>query len=585
MPLRSLRRVVPASMRRPLRRAIERRSSLWARLGRGGTNETDLTYDDVAPSALEHLRPPELRGRPIGFGSVRTLSIEPPVFMCGMPYDQYQGFAPAFGKRYGQRPAGFLIVPTWSIEYPDRADAIAAGHRWHRQAYPDHQLRYLCNSPGEADLLQERGLPALLLNHKLTVSDEIFRPLPDVPVEFDAVYNARFVVEKRHELAALIPSVAYLAYVEGQSSRQREFRRLRSQVLAAGAGHVLVNDLADGLPVRMPAEGVNRVLNRAAVGLLLSELEGASYAAVEYLLAGLPIVSTPSRGGREAYFDPEFCLIAEPTPEAVRDATAELVARQIPRDHIRAVTLDKVRVQRQRLMEQLGDLVNGLGGEPPPADAWPYGDISGVPWATFNRHLADFEAEQKTALAADVGLEPAALEGVQLSAHELMTVITEIGRRPGGSLLVFGVGHDSALWEHVNASGMTAFVESDPRWAQQAQSRLTRSSVHLTSYTTRVERWRELLDRPADLNLSLPPEVRSRQWDVIVVDGPPGYSRGQPGRMSSIYEASRLVAPGGRVFVHDVEREPEAAFASRYLGDRNCVVEVTGRATLRGYAR
>lgn len=585
MPLRSLRRVVPAAVRRRLRRIVERRPT-WLRAASAdaAADTTDLTDDDVAPSAFEHLRPPELRGRPIGFGSVRTLSLEPPVFMCGMPYDQFQGFAPAFGKRYGRRPAGFLVVPTWSIEYPDRADAIAAAHRWHRAAYPEHRLRYLCNSPGEADLLRERGLPAVLLNHKLTVSEQVFRPLPGVPVEFDAIYNARLVPEKRHELAASIPSVAYVTYVEGQVGRQREFRRLRSRILRTGPRHVLLNDLDGGLPVRMPHDEVNRALNRASVGLLLSELEGASYAAVEYLLAGLPVVSTPSRGGREAYFDPEFCLICDPTPEAVRDATAELKARQIPRDHIRAATLEKVRVQRERLVAQLGDVMAELGAGHPPVEDWPYGDISGVPWGTFNAHLRSFEAEQKAALAAEVGFDPSALAAVQLSAHELRTIIAEIARRPGGSLLVFGAGHDSALWEHVNASGTTAFVESDPRWAQLAQSRLVGSAVHATTYRTRVEQWPSLLDRPDLLALDLPDAVRARAWDVVVVDGPSGYADGQPGRMSSIFEASRLVASGGRVFVHDCERDAEAAFAARYLDDRRCVVEVTGRATLRGYA-
>ena len=42
-------------------------------------------------------------------------------------------------------------------------------------------------------------------------------------------------------------------------------------------------------------------------------MEGANYASVEYLLAGLSIVSTPSiSGGREVYFDPEFCIVCDP---------------------------------------------------------------------------------------------------------------------------------------------------------------------------------------------------------------------------------------------------------------------------------
>ena len=177
------RRLVPRRVRRLLRRALDARA---ASAYSSSDLETDLTSDDLPPQRLDHTRVPELRGRPIGFGPVRELSSEPPVFLCGIPYDLFQGFAPAFGKRYGHRPAGFLIVPTWSIEHPDRVAALVEGHHWHTERFPEHRLRYLCNSEGEADLLRAHDLPADLLNHKCTVSDEIFRPLPDVEVEFDA---------------------------------------------------------------------------------------------------------------------------------------------------------------------------------------------------------------------------------------------------------------------------------------------------------------------------------------------------------------------------------------------------------------
>ena len=68
--------------------------------------------------------------------------------------------------------------------------------------------------------------------------------------EFDAIYNARFVPGKRHELASQIESVAYVAYCEGNASRQEEFKRLWSETKARSPSHVLLNDLADDLPVR-----------------------------------------------------------------------------------------------------------------------------------------------------------------------------------------------------------------------------------------------------------------------------------------------------------------------------------------------
>lgn len=574
MRLARLRRTVPPGVRRRLRRLVYGPPVPQV--------NTDLTLDDVAETGLEHQRLPELRGGVIGFGPVRVMSVDPPVFLCGIPYDQFQGLAPAFGKRYPGRPAGFLVVPTWSIETPELAATIARTYRWHQDRHPAHRLRYLCNSPGEARLLQERGVPSELLNHKLTVSDDVFCPLPGVPVEFDAIYNARFVDGKRHWLAAQVPTVAYVTYAESHEGRQREFADLAPRYLRPG--HVLVNELVDELPVRLPHADVNRALARASTGLLLSEVEGASYAAVEYLLSGLPVVSTPSVGGRDAFFDPEFCLVCEPTPGAVRAAVAELIARQVPREYVRQRTLDKVEEQRQRLLERVDDLRADLGSERLGPRPWPFGDVSGLPWGSFNRHLADFEAADGVELAREVGLPDDALADVRLTVHELRPVIEAVTARPGGSLLVFGAGTDSRLWEHVNAGGTTAIVEHDPGRATRARARLSSARARLLEDRTRTAQWPALLDRPGDLVLDLPDEVRSRRWDVVLVDGPPGHTDALPGRMSSIYEAARLVAPGGRVFVHDVERPAEAAFAARYLGDGRCVLTARGRATLKGYA-
>jgi hypothetical protein len=84
--------------------------------------------------------------------------------------------------------------------------------------------------------------------------------------------------------------------------------------------------------------------------------------------------------------------------------------------------------------------------------------------------------------------------------------------------------------------------------------------------------------------MTLPPAVRRSGWDVILVDGPPGHREDLPGRMKSIYEASRLAAHGAKIFVHDCDRPIEAAFADRYLGPDRRFIEVSGRALLRGYA-
>jgi uncharacterized protein (TIGR01627 family) len=536
------------------------------------------------PPPPEFARLPDLGLKPIKFGPVRILAAEPPVFLTGTAYDEYLGLAPAFGRRYGNTPAAFIIFPTWSVETPALAGYIAKLAAWHRQRYDRHRLRYIANSAGEAELLTRAGEPALFLNHKFTVSETVFRPLETGRVEFDAIYNARFTAGKRHELAALIEKVAYVAYAEPQQSRRAEFQALSLQMRQRGPGHVLLNPLKKDLPAAFSHAEVNAALNRAAVGLLLSEIEGASYAAVEYLLAGLPVVSTRSVGGREAYFDPEYCAVVEPDPRAVRDAVAALRARNIPRDYVRQRTLDRLAPERRRFLALVDEMLADLGAAPRFAGGgWPFGAISGVPWDSFKHHLARLETEKTAALARAAGLDAKMLEGVQLTPAEIAPIAAAIRARPGCALLVFGCGNDSPLWETLNAGGVTAFIEDNAKWAAETQGRLRSATVFLTQYGTKRRQWRRLLRRPETLALALPDAIRSRTWDVILVDGPAGHRGDVPGRMKSIYEAARLVAPGGAVFVHDAERPVEATYAARYLGGGRVFVKVRGRALLTGH--
>ena len=51
------------------------------------------------------------------------------------------------------------------------------------------------------------------------------------------------------------------------------------------------------------------------------------------------------------------------------------------------------------------------------------------------------------------------------------------------------------------------------------------------------------------------------------------------------FEASRLVAPGGSVFVHDCNRKPEAEAAALFLGEHRVFTSVSGPlGLLKGYA-
>ncbi|MFA5155570.1 MAG: polysaccharide biosynthesis domain-containing protein [Patescibacteria group bacterium] len=170
---------------------------------------------------------------------------------------------------------------------------------------------------------------------------------------------------------------------------------------------------------------------------------------------------------------------------------------------------------------------------------------------------------------------------IQLSAGEIYAVQAAI--KAPANFLVFGLGYDSELWHQANPGGRTVFLEDDPEWFEKIKKESPRLEAYLIKYTTRIDDWRELLEQPEKLSISLPPAIAAGCWDLILIDGPAGWQSGQPGRMQSIYLASRLIKPGGDVFVHDCDREVENRYADKYLGRQNIIGETTGRALLRHY--
>jgi len=149
----------------------------------------------------------------------------------------------------------------------------------------------------------------------------------------------------------------------------------------------------------------------------------------------------------------------------------------------------------------------------------------------------------------------------QLYPGEIALVLAQL--HTANNFLVFGLGRDTPLWAALGPD-QTHFLEHDQKWIAAYPEWADR--IHRVHYTTRVEQYRELLGKPESLELELPETVSKREWDVILIDAPPGYEAGTPGRMQSIQAASRLVRPGGHVLVHDMDREVERIYAATFLG-------------------
>ncbi|KAG8089839.1 hypothetical protein GUJ93_ZPchr0011g27603 [Zizania palustris] len=189
----------------------------------------------------------------------------------------------------------------------------------------------------------------------------------------------------------------------------------------------------------------------------------------------------------------------------------------------------------------------------------------------------------------------------QQSLDEIRMSLAVLRRRAPLRLLVFGLGHDSRLWHALNPGGATVFLEEDPKWYRVVLAQSPFLRAHLVAYRTRLDHADLLLssyknypsclpipgagggddDAPrvrgnADCPLALhnlAPEVYDNEWDMVMIDAPKGYFASAPGRMAAVWTAAAMArARRGEgdtdVFLHDVDRRVEKAYAQEFLCEK-----------------
>ena len=272
------------------------------------------------------------------------------------------GSASVLGPMLRDRKAHFLVAASWTMELEEKRNYFVSVMKSYLKEHPLHRITFMGSTPRETGMIGVSGLNAITINHNCMVNDAPFVPLEGVRPVFDAVCNARLSRDKRPELAAQVDSVAMIYLYSGFDHSVEQFHAEHARLRALMPRATFVNKLTPAGCEWLHASMVNETFARSRVGLCLSPIEGAMRAAIEYLFAGLPVVSIPCIGGRETYFDDEYCLFAECDPRAIRDAVRKLVARKIPRDYIRSKTLARVEADRARYIKYVQSLIDEGGG-------------------------------------------------------------------------------------------------------------------------------------------------------------------------------------------------------------------------------
>lgn len=131
-------------------------------------------------------------------------------------------------------------------------------------------------------------------------------------------------------------------------------------------------------------------------------------------------------------------------------------------------------------------------------------------------------------------------------------------------ILIFGTGNDTLLWK--NISSYSIFLEHDINWITKEDK-----NIYLIEYNSLIDNYEDSLKKLKNgetnhLLVNLP-EVCYDKWDVILVDAPTGFKKGQHGRSQSIYSSYILADYDTNILIHDYNRQLEKSFSDYLFGN------------------
>jgi len=150
----------------------------------------------------------------------------------------------------------------------------------------------------------EYGFNAILAHQNCLLDYNIFSIKNDKKLIYDMVMNCRPELWKRPFLAEKINN---LAYIKGQTYDYEKYDYTKLKCKFMNEDYI-------------SPKKVNEIYNMSYCGGIFSESEGACYSSSEYLLSGLPVISTYSKGGRDTWYDADNSIIVEPNQDDVLNA-------------------------------------------------------------------------------------------------------------------------------------------------------------------------------------------------------------------------------------------------------------------------
>lgn len=255
---------------------------------------------------------------------------------------------------------------TWNVEQIDKATGkmwaeLTLSHREEQFSKINKlfnvrkQLIFCAPTQETHDIILQNGFNSVLLNHNCLLDYNGYTISENSIRRYNAVINSRPFWWKRVYLAQSIENLAYIAGLDwAKNETSWDCYKTWTNL-----------DLYKEISFSKVVE----IYNKSQCGLILSGctgdnqqdlMEGANYSSSEYLLCGLPVVTTKSQGGRAYWFDDKNSIICEPTMQSVKESVDLVIQKlkngEMNRNQIRQTQINKMNEMRTNFITKTQEI-------------------------------------------------------------------------------------------------------------------------------------------------------------------------------------------------------------------------------------
>lgn len=242
-----------------------------------------------------------------------------------------------------------LIQIGWHRETPERAQELVDVLAELKEKRDGLHFTFLCNSTHEEEVIKAKGLNAVFCHQNAFIDEKLYPIIPDAEKLFDAIYVARVTPFKRQELAQKIKSLRLIGWTSPLETDY--FNKIMSDTPQAE------------WTCEIASNKIYREINSARVGLCLSAEEGAMFVSAEYMLCGIPSVTTRNLGGRESLFPKEAFCYVEDNPESVAEGVYKLIDNSPAPSEIRQGYIKNMQIHRHIFIKLVQSIIDSCGKE------------------------------------------------------------------------------------------------------------------------------------------------------------------------------------------------------------------------------